>query len=119
SLPVALDWLHLVGTAVWSGGLFALVLSLPLASEAGATTRTGLLQRFSVVALAAFAVLAITGTIAAVREVDSLDGLTSTDYGFWFTAKLVVVAGAVGLGAWHWLVVRPAIDSGQESVVAR
>jgi len=119
SLPVAFDWLHLLGTAVWSGGLFALALSLSLASEAGPKTRTRLLQRFSIVALAAFVVLAITGTVAAIREVDSFDGLTATDYGFWFTVKLVVVAGAVGLGAWHWLVVRPAIDSGQESVATR
>lgn len=117
SLPVAFDWLHLAGTAIWTGGLLALVLSLPLASEAG--TRTALLRRFSIVALAAFVVLAITGTIAAWREVASLDGLTATRYGLWFTVKLVAVAGAVGFGAWHWLVVRPALDSGQQTVATR
>jgi copper transport protein len=119
SLPVALDWLHLLGTAVWTGGLFALVLALPLASVAGAGIRTRLIRRFSVVALIAFAVLAVSGTIAAIREVDSIDGLTSTSYGFWFIAKLVAVVGAVGFGAWHWLVVRPALESGQEAVATR
>ena len=50
SLPVAFDVLHLLGTAVWTGGLLAMALSLPLASEAG--TRSALLRRFSIVALA-------------------------------------------------------------------
>ncbi|HYI15945.1 MAG TPA: CopD family protein, partial [Thermomicrobiales bacterium] len=117
SLPVALDVLHLLGTAIWTGGLLALVLSLPIATKAG--IRTPLLRRFSVLALAAFVVLAVTGTIAALREVTSIDGLTATRYGLWFTVKMVAVAGAVGFGAWHWLVVRPALESGQETISTR
>ncbi len=117
SLPVAFDVLHLLGTAVWTGGLLALVLSLPLASEAG--VRTQLIRRFSVLALAAFVVLAVTGTIAAFREVTSIDGLTATRYGFWFTVKMVAVAGAVGFGAWHWLVVRPALETDHQTISSR
>lgn len=115
SLPVAFDWLHLLGTAVWTGGLMALVLSLPLATEAETDGRTRLLRRFSVMALVAFGVLAVTGVIAAWREVASFDGLTATRYGFWFTLKLVAVAGAVGFGAWHWLVVRPALEAKRQT----
>ena len=108
SWEVALDWLHLLGTAVWTGGLLALVLALPIASAASDAARTRLLRRFSVLALTAFALLAVTGTLAAWREVASFDGLVATRYGLWFTLKLVAVAGALGFGAWHWLVVRPA-----------
>ena len=119
SLPVVFDWLHLLGTAVWTGGLLALVLSLPLAAATDAGTRTRLLRRFSVLVLAAFALLAVTGTIAAWREVASWDGLTATRYGLWFTLKLVAVTGAAGFGAWHWLVVRPALESGHETIATR
>ncbi|HEX5166398.1 MAG TPA: copper resistance protein CopC, partial [Thermomicrobiales bacterium] len=119
SLPVALDWLHLLGTSVWTGGLLGLAISLPLAASVSAQTRVQLLRRFSLFALAAFAVLAVTGTIAALREVSSWDGLTATRYGLWFTIKLVVVAGAVGFGAWHWLVAGPALASGPETIASR
>lgn len=119
SLPVALDWLHLVATAAWAGGLLALAVSLPLATEAGAGARALLPRRFSIVALGAFALLAVTGTIAALREVASFDGLIATRYGLWFTLKLIAVAGAAGFGAWHWLVVRPALESGQTPVATR
>lgn len=119
SLPVAFDWIHLLGMSIWTGGLLGQIASMPLINAAGPDVRSAALRRFSIAALAAFISLAVTGTIAAIREVSSIDGLIATRYGLWFTVKLVIVAGAVGFGAWHWLVVRPALDSGRPTVISR
>ena len=36
TFSVALDWLHLLGTAVWIGGLIGLVLTVPLVQSLAA-----------------------------------------------------------------------------------
>lgn len=109
SWPVMTDWLHLIATSVWLGGLVGLLLSFGLA-PAG-SPRRDLLARFSRLALAAVAAMVVTGAASAWIEAYSWDGLVSTDYGTWLIVKLVLVSGALGLGAHHVLNVGPRVDA--------
>lgn len=80
----ALDWLHLVSGVVWIGGLASLVIVLPpavrlLPSDAGLVRAA--VGRFSVLALLAAGVVAVSGTVQAALELGSLPALTGTSYG--------------------------------------
>jgi copper transport protein len=108
------DWLHLLAMSIWAGGLVGLVVALP-----GIGSPRALLARFSALSLGAVALLAVTGLIAARREVVGWDGIVATRYGMWLTLKLALVAAALGFGAWHLLVVRPAMGAAAPGHVIR
>ncbi|MFI9150703.1 copper resistance CopC/CopD family protein [Streptomyces sp. NPDC053367] len=80
---IASSALHLLAMSVWLGGLVALLRSTP---SAGTTAR------FSRLALACVAVLALTGLYQSWRGLGSLDALTGTSYGRILLAKLGAVA---------------------------
>lgn len=109
---VALDWLHLLGTAVWVGGLFGLVLTVPLVRGFGAAMRpvfAGVVIRFSQCATISIIVLSLTGLYSAWLHVGSLDALLPTEYGRALTIKLVLFAGLVALGAFNHFWLRPRL----------
>jgi copper transport protein len=109
---VALDWLHLLGTAVWVGGLFGLILTLPLVRGFGAALRpvfAGVVIRFSRFATISIIVLSLTGLYGAWLHVGSLAALLPTEYGRALTIKLVLFAGLVALGAFSHFWLRPLL----------
>jgi copper transport protein len=84
---VAAQWAHFCAVGVWIGGLAALLLAVrgePSEEKARAT------RRFSTVAGVALAVVAATGILRAVNEVDEWGQLTSTGYG-----RVVLVKGGL------------------------
>ncbi|MEU6181967.1 copper resistance CopC/CopD family protein [Streptomyces coeruleorubidus] len=89
-VPVAMtsSVLHLVATGVWLGGLVALLLTLRRASV---DALTEIVPRFSRIAFASVAVLAVTGLYQSWRGLGSLAALTGTSYGRLLVAKLVAV----------------------------
>jgi copper transport protein len=96
-LNVADLWLHMLGAAVWVGGLVWLLLGLRGLHGA---ERAIAVRRFSLLAFAAVALIALTGVLRAVPEVGSLGGLVSTGFGVALLVKagLFVVLMAV---AWR------------------
>lgn len=106
SLPVmAGDALHLLAASAWVGGLAALLLALPRAREPG---RVAL--RYSTLALASVAVVVLSGTLAGLRFVGSLDRVLTTDYGRTLLLKVALVAGMLALGALNRYVLVPAVS---------
>jgi copper transport protein len=111
-LAVAVDWLHLVATALWIGGLVVLVVALPATLGALPEGLTGRLlaatiPRFSVVGLAAVGVLVVTGLYQTWLYVGSVDALTSTPYGQALLAKIGLLLPLLGLGAANLLIISP------------
>ena len=90
-------WLHLLGVAVWVGGLVWLLLGLRGLHDA---ERVSAVRRFSQLALAAVAVLAVTGVLRAVPEVGSLGALVSTAFGITLLVKTGLFAVLMAL-AWR------------------
>ncbi|TQN44324.1 copper transport protein [Blastococcus colisei] len=88
AVPVAA--VHAAGMAVWLGGLAAL-LAVVLRPGVPAADLAGVLTPWSRIAFGAVAALVVTGTVQAVREVESPTALFVTTYGWVLVAKLVLV----------------------------
>jgi copper transport protein len=111
-LAIAADWLHLLATAVWVGGLVQLAIALPAtlgALPAGPRGRllATAIPRFSVVALISIAVLVVTGLYATWLEVGTFDALGGTAYGQALLAKIALLLPLLALGALNMLVLSP------------
>jgi copper transport protein len=87
-LLIPVDLLHLVSTGFWIGGLFCLVLVLPVALRTlipGTGDRTRVLAviipRFTVVAMISVVLLAVTGMVQALIQLNVLNAFFSGSYG--------------------------------------
>jgi len=89
--------LHILGAAVWLGGLLLMVLVRPLM---GKDTVAIALARYSSIALAAFVVVAVSGTVRAALGLRAWEALLSP-YGLILGVKIVVLVALGLLGAWY------------------
>ncbi|MFI8171009.1 copper resistance protein CopC [Streptomyces sp. NPDC085931] len=80
--------LHLLATGVWLGGLVALLLTL---RGGPVDDLAAVVPRFSRVAFASVAVLAVTGLYQSWRGLGSLPALTGTPYGRLLLVKVAAV----------------------------
>ncbi|WP_435748271.1 cytochrome c oxidase assembly protein [Microbacterium sp. PMB16] len=89
--------LHTIGAAVWLGGLLLLVLL----RGRGDVDMPRLVARYSTLAIAAFAVVALSGVTRSIVAVGTWDALWTTPYGAIVLAKVVLLVGMGALGAWY------------------
>lgn len=99
SIAVTSLVLHILAAAVWLGGLVLLVVVRPVL-ERGALVET--LRRYSTLALTAFVVVAISGTVRAAVSVETLPNLLSP-YGAILIVKVVALLAMGLFGAWYRL----------------
>ena len=122
-MDVAIRSLHLIGAAVWAGGLVFLAVA------AGAARRTipdaerivffcTLGRRFAIVAAAAALLLAATGVDMAADNLASWGALTDTGYGRLLLAKIILFALALAEAAIHSLVLGPRMERLREAAIA-
>jgi copper transport protein len=83
-LPV--DFIHVAAMSLWLGGLAALLLAVPratgtLAEGERSALLAAVLVRFSAVALACVAALAVTGVVQAIVELGDVEALVHTGFG--------------------------------------
>ena len=108
---VALDFLHVVAIAIWSGGVLALlVVVLPTTTDARAVGSA--VWRFSLTALVCVAVIVTTGTLQAFDRLVLIEDLYETPYGLALLAKIVLLVILVALGATNLLVWGPRLRGG-------
>jgi copper transport protein len=104
--PMA-DFVHQVSASTWAGGLVMLGLTLlivrrsPLTTEARAGLAAAAVTRYSAMASLAVGVLAASGLVLALQQVQTWAGLMLTDYGRSLAIKLVLVVAALALGAYN------------------
>src|SRR5258707_1801626 len=96
-LNVTDQWLHMVAAGGWAGGLVWLLLGL---RGLDGPARASAVRRFSQLAFAAVAVIAVTGVLRAVPEVGSLGALTSTSFGVALLVKTGLFLALTGI-AWR------------------
>ncbi|MDQ3225557.1 MAG: CopD family protein, partial [Chloroflexota bacterium] len=107
---VAFDYIHLLGAALWAGGLLFLVAALtPAVRDLTATGRRVVLgraiPRFSLLALIAWGVMGFTGLYSAWLQVGNLPALTGTPYGQTLLLKLILIVPLLLLGAFNLAVI--------------
>jgi copper transport protein len=94
---------HILAGGLWVGGLVVLALVLP-----GLERRDVLdtLTRFGRIAAVSVAVVLTTGLYSAGREVESVDALLSSTYGWSLVAKLGLLGATGTFGALGFIAVR-------------
>ena len=105
-LAVSADALHLVATALWAGGLFALWYVLRPASREPlepAAWAAATVQHFSRLALVSVTLLVLTGFYQSWLHVGSLTTLVNTDYGRTLVLKLILFTAMLSFGAVNFL----------------
>ncbi|MFL5518319.1 MAG: CopD family protein, partial [Gemmatimonadales bacterium] len=113
---IAFDYAHLLAASLWAGGVLFLAVSLvPAVGDLTAAGRRVVLgraiPRFSLLALIAWGVLALTGIYSAWLQVGNLPALTGTPYGQTLILKLIVIVPLLLLGAFNLLVVTRRLRS--------
>ncbi|HEX2047913.1 MAG TPA: copper resistance protein CopC [Acidimicrobiales bacterium] len=93
---VGMQWVHLVSVGAWVGGLVWLLVAMRRGDPGQGP---GLARRFSSVAAATLAVVAVSGGVRALDEVGAWSRLTGTRFGVTLLVKLGFVAALVALGA--------------------
>lgn len=104
TLALLSDTTHLAAASLWIGGLAVLLFALLPSRDTGELAQA--LPRFSRLAMGAVAVLALTGSYQAWREIGPLPALWSTGYGQLLLAKIAGFLLLVGLGNLGRLAVR-------------
>ena len=111
--PIAfVDWVHIVASGGWTGGLFC--LSFAVLRNADVMKDTPLLAqiagRFSRLAGACVVAVLVTGIANVWVQFADIAALWSTPYGRIFTGKLACVVGLLGIGAVNRYVVVPGFS---------
>jgi len=89
--------IHIVAAAVWLGGLLLLVVIRPVLGRAG---MPAVLGRYSSIALAAFVVVSLSGTMRALAGGVGIAQL-ATPYGILLLVKVFALLAMGVLGAWY------------------
>jgi len=117
SAAVINDYIHLLASSIWVGGLFAFALTVPVMFAHSPSGRlrevvTAILPRFSLVAGLSVGTLIITGLYSAWAQVTILPALV-VPYGLTLLAKTALVGILLALGATNLLWLTPAIRRDQ------
>jgi putative copper export protein len=104
TMPVLIDWIHLVAVSIWIGGLFTFGfllqrMAVPLAAEEAARNLAAIGRPFSRMAAYCVVTLVLAGLFNAWSQVRSLQFLFTTSYGLALVAKLCLVGFVLALAA--------------------
>ena len=121
---LAIRALHLIGAAVWAGGIVFLGVAVGAARKTlGDRERIALFRqlgrRFLVVGGIAMLLLIATGSSMTADRLASFGDLFDTDYGKRLAEKLALVVAVILLTAFHSLVQGPALSRLREQALGR
>lgn len=106
SIAVGVEWMHLVLVGVWLGGVgVAAWVVRPMPAT--------YLASLSTAATVALGGIVATGLFNVFQRIAAVDQMVSDPYGVALTVKLVLFAGAAGLGAYNRFVGFPRALGGQ------
>ncbi|HZQ36182.1 MAG TPA: copper resistance protein CopC [Dehalococcoidia bacterium] len=104
----AFDFVHLLGAAVWIGGVLMLALAFAMPRGALRTELRPLVKRFSLVAGAAVPLVLLSGVASASIELHDPGDLLRGGYGRALLLKLLLVGAALCVAGANALVLRRA-----------
>ncbi|WP_376963166.1 copper resistance protein CopC [Azospirillum sp. A26] len=105
-LSAPLVGLHGLMAAFWIGAFWPLSMALRLESPAEAARLT---RRFSRIAIGAVAILAGAGMVLSAIQLQSVQSVLSSGYGWVWLGKMLAVLLLLALAAWNRQVLTPAL----------
>jgi putative copper resistance protein D len=120
-LHPATDVLHLIAAAAWVGAVVPLALLLAMMGEDATTlsaARAATL-RFSALGVAAVATLLVTGIVNTWYLVGSVQALIGTEYGRLLLFKMTLFVGMIGIAAYNWSQLTPALAQSASITAAK
>lgn len=104
TMPILIDWIHLVAVSIWTGGLFTLGflfqrIIAPLGTEEVARGLAAVGRPFSRMAAYCVFTLLVAGLFNAWLQVESLQLLVTTSYGLTLVAKVFLLTLVLALAA--------------------
>ncbi|HLV97170.1 MAG TPA: CopD family protein [Ktedonobacterales bacterium] len=114
SFAVPVDWLHLLSTSLWVGGIIFIAMTLMPAiwDQESADRARGLvklLPRFSVIALVSVAIASLSGSYNADVHLTSWSQFIDTTYGRTLIVKILLVCVMILISAYHAFRLRPRL----------
>jgi putative copper export protein/methionine-rich copper-binding protein CopC len=108
------DWLHLLATSLWVGGLLFIAVALLPAIRKQASVRqaqvlVSLLPRFSLIAITGAIVAALSGSLNADVQLTSWSQFLDTSYGRTLIVKTLLFLLMVAISTYHVFRLRPAL----------
>ena len=121
ALSIGNDIVHLLSGATWFTGIIVLAALIPWAWRGkDETSRIELLApvviRFSNVAMIAIIIVAITGVINSLFDVERFRDLVEAGYGIALSIKVVIFLGVLALGGINHFYVRRRFEHGRRDV---
>lgn len=116
-LLVAADFLHVLAAGAWIGGV--MMLAVAVLRRADAPAAANVVRSFSPWALGGFAMLALTGTIAAWTHLEQPLAPWTSRYGRVLLLKLAFLAITLLLGALNWRRLGPTSSTGPGNAALR
>ncbi len=112
-LPWVVQVAHGIGAGAWIGALAALVAVVSrLAHRPPGHGRTVVLvRRFSRMAIAAVAVIALSGAFAAFLHLGAVSDLWMTGYGRLLLLKVLLFLATGAVGAYNWRILLPRLGT--------
>lgn len=114
ALAVLADWVHLLFSAIWLGGVaFLAAVVLPQARQDAASLRPlgRTVEAFSPLAVMSVLAIGLTGIMQSASLIGSVEALAGTLHGRALLAKLGGSAVLIGFGAFHLLVISPRLNA--------
>jgi len=108
-ISAGLDWFHLIGTAVWLGGLPAIILLGSRVARSGGSGRAAvgeMLRRHARLALIAAPLVVLTGLANSPLVLGSARELVASGYGNLLLLKALLVSLALAIGAANYVLLR-------------
>ncbi|HVF53648.1 MAG TPA: CopD family protein [Actinomycetota bacterium] len=115
TLAILNDVVHLVSGSIWFAGIVVLAVVLPdgwrnRSQEDGVKLLAPAVTAFSRVALVSISVVAVTGTLNSLFNVESPGDLLSSGYGRTLALKIILFLGILALGGINHFVLRRKLE---------
>jgi copper transport protein len=119
---VIIDWLHLLATSLWVGGmLYIAIIYLPILKQKalleGVRSLVSILPHYAALAITGMLILLVTGPFTATLHINTFDQLITTEYGHTLIVKSVLVAALMVISILHIGLLRPRLAKSYQKLV--
>jgi copper transport protein len=123
TLATATDFIHLVASIAWLGGVIYLAIAAPVfIRELGSSEASDLfdaaISRFTVLGLLSAGVLVITGIFSSYMQV-TVPAAVATPYGWFLVGKLALIVPLFGFAAYNGFKLAKRLGVGGEKSLGR